>query len=165
MCSTTAHRLALKHPERVTALAVQNGNAYEDGLKEFWNPFKAYWADGSKQHREALRVGLTPEATRTQYMKGVRDASRISPEPGCMIKHCSTGLVSMRSCLTCSRTTTVPTLHCTRNSSGCFARAGRRLSSRGDRMMRYSQPLARMLPFHGEELILRQMENRDQNRA
>ena len=74
------YRLALKHPERVTALVVQNGNAYEDGLKEFWNPFKVYWADGSKQHREALRVGLTPGATRTQYIKGVRDASRISPD-------------------------------------------------------------------------------------
>ncbi len=74
------YRLALKHPERVTALVVQNGNAYEDGLKDFWNPIKAYWADGSKQHREALRIGLTPEATKSQYIKGVRDVSRISPD-------------------------------------------------------------------------------------
>lgn len=74
------YRLALKHPERVTALVVQNGNAYEDGLKDFWNPVKAYWADGSKQHREALRIGLTPEATKSQYIKGVRDVSRISPD-------------------------------------------------------------------------------------
>lgn len=74
------YRLALKHPERVTALVIQNGNAYEDGLKDFWNPIKAYWADGSKQHREALRVGLTPEATKSQYVKGVRDVSRISPD-------------------------------------------------------------------------------------
>lgn len=74
------YRLALKHPERVSALVVQNGNAYEDGLKDFWNPIKAYWADGSKQHREALRIGLTPEATKSQYMKGVRDVSRISPD-------------------------------------------------------------------------------------
>ena len=42
-------RLALKHPERVTGLIVQNGNAYEEGLKEFWNPIKAYWADGSER--------------------------------------------------------------------------------------------------------------------
>ncbi|OQW35169.1 MAG: alpha/beta hydrolase [Nitrospira sp. ST-bin4] len=74
------YRLALKHPERVTALVIQNGNAYEDGLKDFWNPIKAYWADGSQQHREALRVGLTLEATKSQYIKGVRDVSRISPD-------------------------------------------------------------------------------------
>ena len=48
-------RLALKHPERVTGLIVQNGNAYEEGLTEFWDPIKAYWADGSDAHREALR--------------------------------------------------------------------------------------------------------------
>ena len=74
------YRLALKHPERVTVLVVQNGNAYEDGLKDFWNPIKAYWAEGSKKHREALRIGLTPEATKSQYLKGVRDVSRISPD-------------------------------------------------------------------------------------
>jgi pimeloyl-ACP methyl ester carboxylesterase len=48
------YRLALEHPERVTALIVQNGNAYEEGLKEFWDPIKAYWADGSAAHRKAL---------------------------------------------------------------------------------------------------------------
>jgi pimeloyl-ACP methyl ester carboxylesterase len=48
------YRLALKHPERVTALIVQNGNAYEEGLKAFWDPIKAYWADGSDAHRDAL---------------------------------------------------------------------------------------------------------------
>ena len=74
------YRLALKHPERVTALIVQNGNAYEEGLKEFWNPLKAYWASGSKVHREALRAGLTPTATKSQYVDGVRDPSRISPD-------------------------------------------------------------------------------------
>jgi len=49
-------RLALKHPERVTALIVQNGNAYEEGLKEFWNPIRAYWSDHSEAHRKALYV-------------------------------------------------------------------------------------------------------------
>ncbi|MET0595669.1 MAG: alpha/beta fold hydrolase, partial [Polyangiaceae bacterium] len=48
------YRLALKHPDRITALIVQNGNAYEEGLGDFWAPIKAYWADGSKAHREAL---------------------------------------------------------------------------------------------------------------
>jgi pimeloyl-ACP methyl ester carboxylesterase len=74
------YRLALKHPERVTALVVQNGNAYEEGLKEFWKPIKDYWASGSKVHREALRAGLTPAATRSQYVDGVRDPSRVSPD-------------------------------------------------------------------------------------
>ena len=66
-------RLALKHPERVTALIVQNGNAYEEGLKEFWDPIKAYWADGSDAHRKALhgwsrrrpRSSSTPTASPT----------------------------------------------------------------------------------------------------
>ena len=74
------YRLALRHPERVTALIVQNGNAYEEGLKEFWTPLKAYWASGSKVHREALRAALTPAATKSQYVDGVRDASRVSPD-------------------------------------------------------------------------------------
>lgn len=73
-------RLALRHPERVTALVVQNGNAYEDGLSPFWSPIKAYWADGAKDHREALRAGLTPAATRGQYVGGVADPSRVSPD-------------------------------------------------------------------------------------
>ena len=50
------YRLALKHPERVTALIVQNGNAYEEGLKAFWDPIKAYWADGSEAHRAGARL-------------------------------------------------------------------------------------------------------------
>ena len=74
------YRLALKHPERVSALVVQNGNAYEEGLKEFWDPVKAYWGDDSKAHREALRAGLTPAATKSQYVDGVRDPSRVAPD-------------------------------------------------------------------------------------
>lgn len=73
------YRLALKHPERVTALIVQNGNAYAEGFSDFWNPIKAYWASGSREHREALRAGTTLEATRSQYLGGVKDASRIDP--------------------------------------------------------------------------------------
>ncbi len=74
------YRLALKHPERVTALVVQNGNAYEEGLSPFWSPLKAYWADASQPNREALRAGLTPEATRSQYVNGVADVSRVDPD-------------------------------------------------------------------------------------
>jgi len=74
------YRLALLHPERVTAVIVQNGNAYEEGLKEFWKPIKAYWADGSKDHRDALRVALTPTATKSQYVGGVSDPTRVAPD-------------------------------------------------------------------------------------
>src|SRR6195256_3491888 len=54
-------RLALKHPERVSALIVQNGNAYDEGLKEFWDPIKSYWSDHSEAHRKALYVLVAPE--------------------------------------------------------------------------------------------------------
>jgi pimeloyl-ACP methyl ester carboxylesterase len=73
-------RLALKHPERVTGLIVQNGNAYEEGLKEFWDPIKAYWADASDAHRQALKGLFTLETTKFQYTDGVADVSRISPD-------------------------------------------------------------------------------------
>ena len=73
-------RLALKHPERVTGLIVQNGNAYDAGLKEFWDPIKAYWEDGSDAHRQALRNLVAPETTKFQYTDGVADVSRISPD-------------------------------------------------------------------------------------
>jgi pimeloyl-ACP methyl ester carboxylesterase len=73
-------RLALMHPERITGLIVQNGNAYEEGLKEFWNPIKKYWADGSDASRQALMKLVTPETTKFQYTDGMSDVSRISPD-------------------------------------------------------------------------------------
>jgi pimeloyl-ACP methyl ester carboxylesterase len=73
-------RLALKHPERVMGLIVQNGNAYEEGLKEFWDPIKTYWADHSDAHRKALNVLVAPETTKFQYTDGVADVSRVSPD-------------------------------------------------------------------------------------
>ena len=73
------YRLALEHPDRVSALIVQNGNAYAEGLREFWTPIKAYWATGSAKDREVLRQGTTLDATRWQYLDGVRDSTRIDP--------------------------------------------------------------------------------------
>ena len=73
------YRLAIKHPERVTALVIQNGNAYEEGLKEFWMPIKAYWASGQPAQRNALREGTTLAATRSQYLGGVADPARVDP--------------------------------------------------------------------------------------
>jgi pimeloyl-ACP methyl ester carboxylesterase len=72
-------RLALRHPERVRGLVVQNGNAYEEGLGEFWGPIKAYWADGSAQHRAALHPFVEARATREQYETGVSDRSLLDP--------------------------------------------------------------------------------------
>jgi len=74
------YRLALKHPERVQALVIQNGNAYVEGLAAFWDPIKAYWADKSQAKREALAHLVTLDLTRFQYTDGVSDTSRISPD-------------------------------------------------------------------------------------
>jgi pimeloyl-ACP methyl ester carboxylesterase len=74
------YRLALRHPERVSALVVQNGNAYEEGINNpFWAPLKTWWANDTQQNRDAMRAGLTLEATKTQYTNGVRDPSRLDP--------------------------------------------------------------------------------------
>jgi pimeloyl-ACP methyl ester carboxylesterase len=69
----TGFRLAVRHPERITAIVSQNGNAYEEGLSEGWTPIKAYWQDPSEANRKALRAFLTPETTRWQYTHGVPD--------------------------------------------------------------------------------------------
>jgi len=74
------YRMAIKHPERVQALVVQNGNAYLEGLGAFWDPIKAYWADGSKAHREAIANLVTLPITKFQYTDGMSDVSRISPD-------------------------------------------------------------------------------------
>lgn len=73
-------RLALAHPERITAIISQNGNAYEEGLSEGWNPIQTYWKEPTPQNRAALKGFLAPEATRWQYTHGVADASRVAPE-------------------------------------------------------------------------------------
>ncbi|HEV3108879.1 MAG TPA: alpha/beta hydrolase [Candidatus Binataceae bacterium] len=73
-------RIALKHPERVSAIVSQNGNAYEEGLSEGWNPIRAYWEDPSQANRDALRAFLKPETTVWQYTHGVSDATRVSPD-------------------------------------------------------------------------------------
>jgi pimeloyl-ACP methyl ester carboxylesterase len=72
--------LAAKHPERVTAIISQNGNAYAEGLSEGWNPIRAYWDNESVANREALRQFLTPETTIWQYTHGVPDVSAVSPD-------------------------------------------------------------------------------------
>jgi len=73
-------RLALAHPEQVTAIVSQNGNAYEEGLSQGWNPIQQYWRDPTPENRAALRDFLTPEATKWQYTHGVTDESLVAPE-------------------------------------------------------------------------------------
>lgn len=76
----TGFRLAVKHPERITGIISQNGNAYLEGLSDGWNPIRAYWEDPSDTNRQALRGFLAPETTAWQYTHGVADVTAISPD-------------------------------------------------------------------------------------
>jgi pimeloyl-ACP methyl ester carboxylesterase len=76
----TGFRIAAKHPERITGIISQNGNAYEEGLSEGWNPIRTYWQDASQANRDALRAFLKPETTIWQYMHGVPDPTLVSPD-------------------------------------------------------------------------------------
>ena len=74
------YRIATTHPDRVAGFVVQNGNAYVEGLSDFWDPIKAYWASGGQEERDALRAFLTIDATKWQYLTGVRNDEVISPD-------------------------------------------------------------------------------------
>jgi pimeloyl-ACP methyl ester carboxylesterase len=73
-------RLALAHPERVTAIISQNGNAYLEGLSEGWNPIQKYWKEPTAENRAALEAFLTPDSVKWQYTHGVKDESLVAPE-------------------------------------------------------------------------------------
>jgi pimeloyl-ACP methyl ester carboxylesterase len=73
-------RLALAHPERITAIISQNGNAYEEGLSDGWNPIQKYWKEPTPENRAALRDFLKPETTKWQYVHGVQDETLVAPE-------------------------------------------------------------------------------------
>jgi pimeloyl-ACP methyl ester carboxylesterase len=76
----TGFRLAMWHPERITAIVSQNGNAYAEGLSDGWTPIRAYWEEPSQANRDALRAFLAPETTIWQYTHGVPDPSAVSPD-------------------------------------------------------------------------------------
>jgi pimeloyl-ACP methyl ester carboxylesterase len=76
----TGFRLAIWHPDQITAIISQNGNAYVEGLSDGWKPIRAYWEDPSQANREALRAFLAPETTVWQYIHGVADPSAVSPD-------------------------------------------------------------------------------------
>ena len=73
-------RVAAQHPERVTAIVSQNGNAYEEGLSDAWSPVQAYWKEPSAANREAIRMLVAPETTVWQYTHGVPDPALVSPD-------------------------------------------------------------------------------------
>jgi pimeloyl-ACP methyl ester carboxylesterase len=77
-------RVALKMPDRITAIITQNGNAYEEGLSNGWDPIRAYWKDATQANRDALRAFLKPDATTFQYTHGVPDPSIVSPDGRCL---------------------------------------------------------------------------------
>src|SRR6266513_1814747 len=76
----TGFRLAVSHPEHITAIISQNGNAYEEGLSQGWKPIQTYWKDPSPVNRDALRAFLKPETTLWQYTHGVSDTTAVSPD-------------------------------------------------------------------------------------
>ena len=77
----TGFRLAMGHPERITAIISQNGNAYEEGLGDAWGPIRKYWSAPTAENREVLRQNiLTLETTRWQYTHGVANPDGIAPE-------------------------------------------------------------------------------------
>jgi len=78
--SPIGFRLFVKHPERISAIITQNGNAYEAGLSPAWQPFRAYWQDKSPANAAVLRGFLTADTTKFQYSSGYHDASRVNPD-------------------------------------------------------------------------------------
>ena len=80
--SSVGYRLAVKHPERVTALVIQNGEAYLEGInKEFFKPLEAYWKERTEENEKTLRAWLlTVEGTKWHYVHGARNVEAISPD-------------------------------------------------------------------------------------
>jgi pimeloyl-ACP methyl ester carboxylesterase len=76
----TGFRVAMAHPERVTAIISQNGNAYEEGLGDAWAPIRCYWSDPSSENRNAIRKALTAEGMKREYSSGIPHPEMIAPE-------------------------------------------------------------------------------------
>jgi len=76
----TGLRMAMQRPERVTAIVSQNGNAYEEGLGDAWQPIQRYWREPTLEHRNAIRAGLNVEGLRHEYSVGILDPTLIKPE-------------------------------------------------------------------------------------
>jgi pimeloyl-ACP methyl ester carboxylesterase len=74
------YRLATRYPDRVDALIVQNGNAYEEGLGDFWKPIRAYWQDKTPENADLVRQTMTVDATKRYYTTGARNLENLSPD-------------------------------------------------------------------------------------
>ena len=129
----TGFRLAVRHPERITAIISQNGNAYEEGLSDDWT--RAYWQDPSQANRKALRALLTPETTHWQYTHGVSDQTMVSPDGQNLDNYYLRGPVPRKSSSTFS-TITGAMSRCIRHSRNTFARKRRRFWRCGVRTIR-----------------------------
>ena len=73
------YRLAIRHPEQIQGIVVQNGNAYDEGLLKFWDPIKKYWNEPTEENRNAIHFLVEPKATRWQYENGVSDTTLLDP--------------------------------------------------------------------------------------
>jgi pimeloyl-ACP methyl ester carboxylesterase len=73
------YRLALRRPEQIQGIIVQNGNAYDEGLLKFWDPIKKYWSEPTEENRNAIHFLTEPKATRWQYENGVSDTTLLDP--------------------------------------------------------------------------------------
>ena len=138
----TGFRLAVRHPERITAVISQNGNACEEGLSEGWSPIRAYWQDPSPANRNALRAFLTPETTRWQYTHGVPDQTTVSPDGQSLDNFylARPGAVRMK-CNSISLAITRATSRCIRHSKNTFDRTSHRFWQFGARTIRSSYRL------------------------
>ena len=132
-------RIAARHPERITAIISQNGNAYEEGLSDGWNPIRAYWKDPSPANRDAIRMMLEPQTTIWQYTHGVPDPTRVSPDGYGLDNYYLARAALIRSSSTCSWTMRA-TWRFIRSSRSTSAPAGRLCSRCGARTTRSSCP-------------------------
>ena len=139
------YRLAVKHPERVTGLVVQNGNAYDEGIdNDFWKPVKTYWKDRTEENARPLREFFKLAATKWQYTDGVRNLEAISPDSWtfdqAFLDRPGNNDIQWRSC-----TATGAIRHAIPRGRPTSASINRRHSLCGARMTRFSQPRVRTL--------------------
>ena len=117
-------RMFPEAPDRVTGFIIQNGNAYDEGLREFWDPIKAYWADPSKENGDALRAFLTMDATQWQFTHGTQNPDAISPDNYCTSSTCWT-VPATRKCSWRCFWITAPMWANTPNGRRCSANTSR----------------------------------------
>jgi pimeloyl-ACP methyl ester carboxylesterase len=76
----TGFRMAVRHPERISAIVTQNGNAYEQGLGDSWAPIRKYWLEPTQENRLAVRQLLSPNGIKAEYLDGTLHPENVKPE-------------------------------------------------------------------------------------